>query len=311
MHEKTARAFSPAGISSFFEICDTTPDGMPIRNLEFAGSRGGGFVIGKGVLTEVAVTESKKSLVEVYINNKPAPNAETTKTVAKMLLEKVSKQHKVAIYHKVAVPIGAGFGSSAAGALSTALALGKALGINLTIFQAGRVAHVAEIECRTGLGTVGPVARGGCVVTVEPGAPGRAVIDRIPTTLDHRIVAGYYRPIPTKEVLASAEIRRRVNEVGRKTVEKILADPSLENFMHTSRDFAEKTGFTTPLTEKLMDLAERAGAVGAAQNMVGEAVHTLTTVDNVGRIVEVFKKVLPPKNILASKIDVQGARLLR
>ncbi|MDH5448815.1 MAG: hypothetical protein OEX01_07445 [Candidatus Bathyarchaeota archaeon] len=311
MAERSARAFCPAGISSFFEICDTTPDGKPIHDLEFVGSRGGGFVVKKGVLTEVGITESKEPIVQVYINNRLAPNAETTKAVTRMLLEKVGKPHIVIIHHKVAVPIGAGFGSSAAGALSTALALGKALDINLTIFQAGKIAHVAEIRCRTGLGTVGPVTLGGCVITVEPGAPSHAVIDRIPTTSDHRIVTGYYRPIPTKKVLASAETRKIVNKYGRETVGRILANPSLENFMLASKDFARKTEFATPLTEKLIDFAEKAGAIGAAQNMVGEAVHALTTIDNVEKIVETFKKVLPPKNILTAKIDTKGAHLLR
>jgi len=308
---KKAKAFCPAGITSFFEICDKTADGKTISDEERIGARGGGFVLEKGVLTEVNVTESKKLFLEVYINDKPAPYAETTKTVAEMLLEKINEQYEITIRHKVVVPIGAGFGSSGAGALSTALALSKALDISLTILQAGKIAHVAEVRCRTGLGTVGPIALGGCVITVEPGAPSHAIIDRIPTTSDHRIVTGYYRPIPTKKVLASAGIRKIVNKCGRETVDKILTHPSLENFMSASKDFARKVGFTTPLTEKLIDLAEKEGAIGAAQNMIGEAVHVLTTVDTAERIVEAFKKVLPSKNILTAKIDSQGARLLR
>ena len=310
MAAKTARAFSPAGISSFFEICDTAPDGKPITMMEVVGSRGGGFVIEKGVLTEINAKESKKKRIEVYINNQPAPDAETTRTVAAMLLERAARPYDVVIHHSVAVPIGAGFGSSAAGALSTALALSKAVGISLTLFQAGRMAHVAEVKCRTGLGTVGPVALGGCVVTVEPGAPGHAVIDRIPTAPEHRVVTGYCRPMLTRKVLASDKVRRRVNNCGRETVDRILVDPSLENFMQASKEFARNAGFTTPVTEKLIDLAEKAGAIGAAQNMVGEAVHALTTVSMAPKIVEVFKRVLPPRNILTARVDVRGARLL-
>jgi pantoate kinase len=305
----TARAFSPAGISSFFEICDRTPNGAPVTDLERVGARGGGFVIDKGVRTEVSVEEAEEHIIEVYINNKPAPRAVTTIAVAKTLLQKGSKPCRVVISHRVAVPIGAGFGSSAAGALSTALALGRALRVNLTTFQAGKIAHVAEVQCRTGLGTVGPVALGGCVVTVEPGALGYAVIDKIPTMKEHRIVTGYSQPILTKEVLSRAEIREKVNRCGRDTVDKILSNPSLENFMCASKEFARNSGYLTPTTEKLMRLAKRAGAIGAAQNMVGEAVHALTTADNVQQIVEAFKKVLPSKNVLAARIDAQGARL--
>ncbi|UCE96088.1 MAG: hypothetical protein JSV51_00290 [Candidatus Bathyarchaeota archaeon] len=308
---KRAKAFSPAGISSFFEICDKTPEGTLIPNLEHAGARGGGFVIEKGVLTEVKVTESEKPIIEVYINKKPFPKAETTKAVATVLLEKTDKPFKAIVHHKVGVPIGAGFGSSAAGAISAALALSKALDFNLTILQAGKVAHIAEITCQTGLGTVGPIILGGCVITAEPGSPRHAVIDRLPTTSEHRIVAACCRSTPTKEILASAETRRMVNQHGRDTVNRILRNPSLENFMRASREFARKAGFTTTLTDKLMNLAEKAGAIGAAQNMVGEAVHALATIDSANRVAEAFKKVLPHKNILITKIDTQGARLLR
>jgi len=307
---KRARAFSPAGISSFFEICDKTPDGRPVSDLERVGARGGGFAIDEGVLTEVSVTESEKNIVNVLINGKLSPEAETTKTVAEALLEKVDGKFSVTVRHRVEVPIGAGFGSSAGGALGTAFALGRALSINLTYHQLGRIAHVAEVKCRTGLGTVGPLMLGGCVVTVEPGAPGYALIDRIPVTSEHRIVAGVFKPMPTKEVLASPQKRRMVNMWGRETVKKILAEPSLENFLQASKEFAIKTGFATDRVQKLMDLAEKAGAIGAAQNMVGEAVHALVTSDNVDRVAQVFKKVLPQESILTAKIDLQGAHWL-
>ena len=307
---KRAKAFSPSGISSFFEICDTTPDESPILDLEKVGARGGGFGIQKGVATEVHISEAEASTIHVFINEKDAPEAETTKTVAQMLLEKTCKTHEVVIRHKVEVPIGAGFGSSAAGALSTALALSKALGLNLTYNQLGKIAHVAEVKCKTGLGTVGPLMLGGCVLTIEPGAPGIAVIDRIPISTDYTIVAGVFGPTPTKEMLSSHEKRLAVNKWGGKTLEKILSEPSLENFLVCCRDFAENAGFMTERVRKLIRLAEKAGAVGAAQNMVGEAVHALTTFENAENVVQAFKHVLPQEKILVAQVDIQGARLI-
>ncbi len=307
---KRAKAFSPAGISSFFEICDKTDDGKPIADLERVGSRGGGFGIQKGVLTEVSVSEAKANRIRVFINGNLAPEAETTRTVSQMLLSKSGKFCDVVINHKVDVPIGAGFGSSAAGALTAALALSKALELPLTYNQIGRIAHVAEVQCKTGLGTVGPLMIGGCILTVEPGAPGIGVIDRIPIRDDYVVVAGVLGSTPTKQVLASAEKRREVNRWGRKTLEAILAEPSVENFMACCLDFAEKAGFMTPRVRQLVKLAEKAGAVGAAQNMVGEAVHALALEENAGNIAEAFKQVLPNEKILVAKIDFQGARLV-
>jgi len=309
--KKWAMAFCPAGISSFFEICDRDPSGVLIMDSERIGARGGGFVINKGILTKVNIVEAKEKRVQVFINGKPSPEAETTKTVVDILLEKVGGAYDVKVSHRVEVPIGAGFGSSAAGALGTALALSKALGIDLTYNQLGRIAHVAEIKCRTGLGTVGPLMLGGCIVTVEPGAPGYALIDRIPVSSDHRIVVGFYRSVSTKEVLSSSEKRMVINKWGRKTVDKILADPSLENFMRASKEFAMQIGFMSDQVRRLILAAEKAGAIGAAQNMIGEAVHALVTVGNAEKVVEAFERLLPRDKIFVTRIDLQGARLLR
>jgi pantoate kinase len=308
--KKVVKAFAPAGISSFFEICDSTSDGKPLANLEQVGSRGGGFGIRKGVLTEVTVSESKTNTIRVSINGKNAPEADTTRAVLQMLLNKAEKHCDVVVNHSVEVPIGAGFGTSAGGALTAGLALSKALDLPLTYNQIGRIAHVAEVQCKTGLGTVGPLMLGGCIVTVEPGAPGICVIDRIPLSDDYVIVAGIFGSTPTKQVLASAEKRREVNLWGRKTLEAILTEPSVENFMARCLDFAEKTGFMTKRVRRLVKLAEEAGAVGVAQNMVGEAAHALVLEENAAEIAEAFKQVLPNEKILTAKIDFQGARLV-
>jgi pantoate kinase len=308
--KKTVKAFSPAGISSFFEICDVTDNGASITDLERVGARGGGFVIQKGVHTQVEVTEAKANSIEIFINGKAAPEAETTRTVAETLLAKADKKYAITITHKVEVPIGAGFGSSAAGALSAALALAKALDLKLTYNQLGRIAHAAEVKCKTGLGTVGPIMLGGCILTVEPGAPGIGIIDRIPIPPDYVVVAGVLGLIPTKEVLSSPGKREMVNLWGRKTLKAILDKPSVENFLACCLEFAEKAGFMTAHVKQLVRLAEKAGAIGVAQNMVGEAVHALAREENAENIAEAFKQLLPNEKILVAKIDLQGARLV-
>lgn len=307
---KTARAFSPSGISSFFEICDTMPNGNRISDLERVGARGGGFGIHRGTTTEVSVSNAAANSIRVLINGNEMPQAETTRLVAQSLLHQVERAHRVIISHKVDVPIGAGFGSSAAGALTTALALSRLLDLDLTYNQLGKLAHVAEVRCKTGLGTVGPLMLGGCVITLEPGAPGIARLDRIPMRTDYVVVAGVFGPTLTKEVLSNCEKRRQVNKYGRKTLENILSHPSLENFLDCCLDFAEKTGFMTERLRNLVKLAERAGAVGSAQNMVGEAVHAVTTSENARDLVQAFKHALPQQKIIVSKVDMQGARIV-
>ena len=307
---KRARAFSPAGISSFFEICDRTSDGKTITDPEYIGARGGGFSPNKGVSTEVIVVESEQNRVKILINDELYPEANTTKSVVDSLLEKVSEKYNVTVKHHVEVPIGAGFGSSAAGALGTALALSKSLDLNLTYNQLGTVAHVAEVKSKTGLGTVGPLMFGGCGLTIEPGAPGIACLDRIPVFPDHRLVVGTFRPYPTNEMLSFPEQRKKINICGQKTLKHILADPSLKNFMTECKTFAFETGFATNKVKKLMKLSENAGAIGSAQNMLGEAVHALVKVENVEAVYEAFKKLLPEEKIIITEIDFQGARIV-
>ena len=307
---KTAKAFSPAGISSFFEICDKTPDGKTISDLERVGARGGGFVINKGVHTQVEILEAKNTSIKVYINGKLAPEAETSRTVAETLLAKIEEKRRVKISHKVEVPIGAGFGSSAAGALGVALALSEALDLKLTCNQLGRIAHAAEVKCKTGLGTVGPIMLGGCILTIEPGAPGIGIIDRLPLPIGYSIVTGTFDSVSTKQMLSFPETRENVNRWGRKTLEAIMEEPSVENFLVCCIDFAEKTGFMTSRTKKLVKLAEKAGAVGSAQNMVGEAIHALASKKNAENIAEAFRKILPNERVLKTEIDFQGARLV-
>jgi pantoate kinase len=75
-------------------------------------------------------------------------------------------------------------------------------------------------------------------------------------------------------------------------------------------EFAENAGFATERVRKLVRSAKKAGAVGAAQNMVGEAVHAVAYEENAAAVAEAFKKALPKENITVSKIDFQGARLV-
>jgi pantoate kinase len=305
-----AKAFSPAGISSFFEICDRKPNGRPIIDPEKIGARGGGFSPDRGVLTEVFVTEDENNEVQVLINGVSFPEAETTKSVVEAILKKVTQKYHITVKHQVEVPIGAGFGSSAAGALGTSLALSKALDLNLTYNQSAKIAHISEVKSKTGLGTVGPLLHGGCGLTLEPGAPGIACLDRIPVSTDHKLVIGTFRPNLTKEILSLLENREVINKWGQKTLKKILAKPSLDNFMTSCKKFALETGLATKRVKMLIEACEKVGAIGAAQNMLGEAVHALVKLHNLDAVHKVFQKYLPEEKIIIANIASQGAHII-
>ncbi len=309
---KTAKAFAPAAISSFFEIYDTE-NGKTITELTKMGARGGGFGLEKGVLTTVTVEQAKYPEFSVYINGINSSKATTTKTVAQSLTNNLCKSYRVKVDHIIEVPIGAGFGPSAGGALTCGLALKEALNLPLTYNQIGQIAHTAEILCQTGLGTVSSLTfTGGCVLVVEPGAPGICQLDRIPLTPNYMVVAGFLpSKVLTKTILSDPEKKFTIKRYGKKTLDAILSNPSLQNFLDCCWDFSQKAGFATTKVRELIELANKAGAVGAAQNMIGEAVHAIVDEKNVDAVAEAFKQVLPSENVLVSKIDFQGARLIK
>jgi pantoate kinase len=308
---KKAKAFAPAAISSFFEIHDTQ-DGKPIVDLEKVGAIGGGFGLEKGVSTTVMATEAEENTIDVFINAKPANKAKTTKKVIEALLGLAATTYSVTVEHQIDVPIGTGFGTSAGGAITSGLALCEVLGLPLTFNQIGKIAHIAEIECLTGFGTVSSLtSTGGCVLVVEPGAPGICQIDRIPISSKYMVVAGFFKSnVPKESVFSSPQKRAEINHCGKKTLEDILDEPSLENFLDCCWEFSQKAGFATENIRKLVASAKKAGAVGAAQNMIGEAVHAVVHEENVNSVSEAFKQTLPHQQVIVSKIDFQGARLV-
>jgi pantoate kinase len=308
--KKSAKAFAPGAISSFFEIHNTQADGSPIADLEHMGARGGGFGLECGVHTKVTVEKAAANSIQASINGQHA-EAKVTKNVTQTILNLTKKKWAVTVEHQIDVPIGMGFGTSAGGALTTGLALKEALNLPLTYDQLGKIAHFAEIQSQTGLGTVSSLTVGGGLILVtEPGAPGVCKIDRIPINPDYQVVAGFYNTKISKALLSSPERKIEINQYGKLTMKKILAEPSIENFLSSCWMFAQKAGFASEGVRELVRLAVGAGAVGAAQNMIGEAVHALVLKENAPNVAEAFKQVLPEKQVLTCRVDFQGARLI-
>ncbi|MCW4028955.1 MAG: hypothetical protein NWE92_04835 [Candidatus Bathyarchaeota archaeon] len=307
---KTASAFAPGAISSFFEIHDAE-NGVPLTALERMGAIGGGFGLDRGVHTQVTVEEAPQNSIDVSINSVPVPEAKTTKAMINALLSQTNKKFAVKVEHKIEVPIGTGFGTSAGGALTAGIALCAAIDLPLTYNQIGRIAHTVEIQCQTGLGTVSSLTfGGGCILVVSPGAPGICQIDRIPISPDYKIVAGFFKTKIPKTILASPEKKREINGYGKQTLASVLAAPTLQNFLDCCWSFAQKTGFATEGVCQLVDVAKKAGAVGAAQNMIGHAVHAVVHKQKARLVAEAFKEILPSEQVIVSGIDFQGARLI-
>jgi len=303
-------AFCPAGISSLFETCTSDRNGHLLRDPARIGARGGGFVISRGVTSRVKIRRRYRTRIEIRINTKRAPDALTTRSAIQRLLSDAAMKLDVVVDIQVRVPIAAGFGSSAAGTLASCLALSDAGNLPCTLNEIGRVAHVAEVINGTGLGTVPALLVGGFVLVTKPGAPGTGAVDRLRFPSKHSILCVHLAPIQTRDILATKARRTRRDGVARTALRAIAANPILPVFLRESRRFGKQAGFETPRITKLISKITSGGAIGATQNMIGEAVHGVVEDSKASRVLETVRSAFPNANAFISRLENEGVRLL-
>jgi len=299
-----ASAFVPGHISGFFQICDGPPE--PERK----GSRGAGPNLNLGVRTEVAVEPSDSPGIEITINGRAAPEAQTTKAVITQIMRMVPEPMRVVVKHISQVPIGAGYGASGAGALGTALALNEALNLNLERDQITTLAHVAEVMCDTGRGDVVPQTLGGLVISREPGVPTYGDWSRIQVPDEVRVVCGTLGPLPTRGVLKDRGLLERSEKFGGSALKALVKNPTHQEFMRVSREFAEGLGLLDDELRALIKAAVKAGAIGASQVMLGRAVFALAKNNKIGAVKRAFLELLESSAVMATEVSGRGARLL-
>ena len=249
------KAFAPAHITGFFSIFD---DEDPLKT----GSCGCGMALEDGVTTSAQPAET----TEILLNGQPA-EAPTTKAIIEMLTEE-----PVRVESKLAFPIGGGFGDSGAGAFSTALALNEALHLNRTYNDLAFLAHVAEVNNKTGLGDVAGMYAGGIVIRLKPGTP--FVLDRIPVVA-RDIYCVHFGPISTKSVLTDPKEKAKINEAGTKSLKALLKKPTFDQFMKLSREFSVETGLISEKALAAVKAVEASGGM-ASMAMLGDSVFATT-----------------------------------
>jgi len=303
---KEAAAFAPCHITGFFQILD-----QPTNPL-YAGSKGAGVSLSRGVKTIVKVRKALKGSLQVKINGSSSCSAEVSKHVVGAFLFRFKQMEnfEIIVEHHVEVPIGAGFGTSGAGALSLALALNDVYGLGMSRIEAAQMAHEAEVECKTGLGTVIAEAFGGVEVRVKPGGPGIGEIKNVPASKDYVMACLTFGPLPTKKFLTDEETRKRINEFGGKLVDKLIEEPDVTNFMNFSRQFAEHVGLITEKTRRILHTTDNANFI-CSMPMFGESAFTLIKQESLEDLLKIFRKYGLDGKIIVSEIDFEGARLLR
>lgn len=308
--KQSKTVYVPSGVSSFFEICDRTPEGYPIEDPLRIGARGGGFIIRKGTTTAAYSTPELKQ-DEVLICGRPSPEARTSLGVID-LIRRTFEIPPVRIAHEVLPPIGQGFGTSGAGALATSIAVADLFDLKFSLSKAAEFAHISEINNLTGLGTVISLTSGtGAIgLVTEPGSYSVGRTDAILCDYDEfALVCAAFGPIRKSSVLSDRKSRQRINEYGRSTLLKILDDPTPKVLLTESKIFSEKTGLASLELLRLCDLGVESGAVGAAPNMIGNAIHCLVPRAQYSSFMKKFSRVVPPGSLFESELTQSGPKI--
>ena len=252
-----ARAYAPGNISCVFKVIRHTD---PAR----MHSLGMGFTVKEGV--EAIVSEYHETAV---LFNGERINFPTVRAVVNRLTQK-SGIAGVKVDLSSPLPLGCGFGLSGAASLATAYALNELLSTDKDKEALAMIAHVAEVENRTGLGDVCSQYHGGCLVKLKEGAPLTA--NRLPIA-EQPIYYRYFGPIQTSEVLANREQTLRINRAAdvALNVLKTLTDakPSADLFNAccvTSKHFSVESGLLSDA--RVIDTITHIEAEGGVASMI-------------------------------------------
>jgi len=276
--KRSARAFAPAHITGFFCIHDHDD---PRKK----GSTGCGIVLDGGVITTVAYAEELEE-TQIILNGEQV-GGHTTRTVVNMLTNVPLLVESVAN-----IPIGCGFGASAAGALSTAYALNDALSLDLTSAKLIETAHIADVVNRSGLGDVIAQSYGGVVIRTAPGAPEYGKVDWIPVA-SKEVLCLTLGELDTGSVISDPDFAWRITSMGKGAMKKLMTSPTFETFMQCSRDFALGTGLASDTIIDAIEAVESAGGM-ASQAMLGESVFAIAEPERRDAVIETLSEFGQP-----------------
>jgi len=247
-------AFCPGHISGYFKRIDG-------KDLATTGSIGAGIVINEGV----TVTVSNSRTPSVSIERKDASGVRHGLAQESSLL--LSAMNRIGVSASVVtecrLPIGAGFGLSAAALLASLTALNRLHECGMSAHEIARIAHETEVTHRTGLGDVAACQSGGRVVRMGPGIDGH-IERRFDLTLP--LYAISFGPIHTPSVLGSPAQMERVTAAFPQD-----SPESVTDFFRLCREFADRSDLLTPDVKQVLSECDRAG-IPASMTMLGNGV---------------------------------------
>ncbi|MFZ0006410.1 pantoate kinase [Methanoregula sp.] len=247
-------AFCPGHISGYFRRVDGNDPAT-------TGSIGAGIVISEGVTA--TVRSAHKSSVIIRVESRGGGSREVSHVSPPLSSALDSLGVTAAIETVCRLPIGAGFGLSAAALLAALTATNRLFRLNLSPDDIAELAHETEVTFRTGLGDVAACQGGGRVVRTGPGIHGTIFRS---FDLDAPVCAISFGPIHTPEVLGSPSRMARVAEAFPKRQPADAMD-----FFSCCREFSSESGLETPTIQRVLAVCDSQD-IPAAMTMLGEGV---------------------------------------
>jgi pantoate kinase len=287
---RTAVAFAPGHISGFFQPITDSND------LDKIGSRGAGVCISHGVTATVKATKGKKQRITIKVNEKSGRFPVTLNAIKTVLGQ---GSYDVNVDVTMDLPVGQGFGMSAASALSSSLAMTTILDEPCAL--AIQAAHHAEVTFHTGLGDVCSAAVGGFEIRKKPGIAPFNDIQKI--AKQQSILLGLFPGnISTKRILTDNIRLNHISAIGEYCIDQVIQSPSVESIMKYSYYFTMKSGLAP---KKILLVLEQINKqCPASMCMLGHSIFVLGYDEEI-------KQLINKKAILKeTTVDTIGARVL-
>jgi pantoate kinase len=247
-------AFCPGHISGYFKRIQGD-------SIATTGSIGAGIVISEGV----TATVEPANRTSICIQRRNFQETPFEITYGSPLIEHVLENLNVtaSVKTECILPIGAGFGLSAAALLATLTALNRLYDLGMKSSEIAQCAHAAEVAHKTGLGDVAACQGGGRVIRYGPGIHG--LIERI-FDMPEPLYAVSFGPIHSPTILGSSTQMDRVSSAFPKKIPE-----SREDFFYLSRHFAEYSGLITQEVRDVTRICDAAG-VPSTMTMLGNGI---------------------------------------
>lgn len=254
---RSATAFAPGHVTGAFRPATGG------RDPRARGSVGLGLVLDAGVRATADWRPSARPRLDLR-GDVGGPLPISIDVAARLLAHRPGA---LAVRLRHELPVGQGFGMSAAGALATALAVGAVVGAPRRAAVA--TAHLAELFGGGGLGGVAAILGGGIERRVRPGIPPWGSIVRRP--VERTVLVGWVGgPIDSRAALADPRLAKRIAIAYAAIVPGSTRPPTWDGFWAVGERFTDQLGLAPrALADVIRGVRRRSGR--AVQAMFGRS----------------------------------------